>query len=83
MTSVEVALFLGTALSPLHAGLGVRASPQQLSLAHSSLVVGVAAGFLPAGPWPAPSQHTAGGPAFHCNVHPSPRVLVLGGGGQF
>lgn len=84
MTSVEVALFLGG--QPFHHYMpdtGLRTSPQQLSLNHSSLMVDLTAGFLRARAWPATSRETAGeGQVFNCNVHPSPRLLVLGGGGQ-
>lgn len=81
VTSVEVALFLGTTLSPLHARHGGENQPPAALL--DSLAVDLTAGFLRAGAWPAPSRHSWGGQAFHCHVYPSPRVLVLGGGGQF
>lgn len=84
MTSVEVALFLGE--QPFHYYMpdtGVRTIPQQLSLNHGSLTVDLTAGFLRARAWPATSKETAGeGQVFQCNVYPSPRLLVLGGGGQ-
>lgn len=84
MTSVEVALFLGG--QPFHhymPDMGVRTSPQQLSLNHSSPTVDPTAGFLRARAWPATSKETAGeGWVFQCNVYPSPRLLVLGGRGE-
>lgn len=84
VTSVEVALFLeGQPFHHYMPDTGVRTSPQQLSLNHSSLMVDPTAGFLRARAWPATSKETAGeGQVFKCNVYPSPRLLVLGGGGQ-
>lgn len=59
----------------------LRTSPQQLSLCHSAPMVGPAAVFLPARAWPSSSEEGAGGQASKCKVYPSPRLLVLGGGG--
>lgn len=82
VTFVEVALFLER--QPFHhymPNTGARTSPQQLSLNHSSLTVDLTAGFLCARAWPATSREAAGeGKVF--NVYHSPRLLVLGGGGQ-
>lgn len=79
MTSVEVALFLGG--QPFHHYMpdtGLRTSPQQLSLNHSSLTVDLTAGFLRARAWPATSRETAGeGQVFNCNVHPRDRKSVV------
>lgn len=84
MTSVEVAQFWGRqAFHHYMPDMGLRTSPRQLSLNHSSLVVDLTAGFLCVRAWPATSKETAGeGQGFKCNVYPSPRLLVLGGGGQ-
>lgn len=83
MTFVEVALFLGTTLSPLHARHGGEKQPPA-ALLDSQLTDGGSDCWLPgAGLGLLPADTLLGGPGFHCNVYPSPRVLVLGGGGQF